>query len=95
MLEYLPKILGGADDELAKTAKKILSKQGLEFVLQAKVTGAKVEGDEVVVSYEDKKGEAREVKGDRLLVSVGRKAPSFQFVPVSPAVISPLESATW
>jgi dihydrolipoamide dehydrogenase len=73
VLEYLPKILGGADDELAKTAKKILSKQGLEFVLQAKVTGAKVEGDEVVVSYEDKKGEARDVKGDRLLVSVGRK----------------------
>lgn len=74
VLEYMPKILAGADDEVSKMAKRIFSKQGLDFVLEAKVTGATAEGDSVTVTYEDKKGETQTISGDRLLVSVGRRA---------------------
>jgi len=69
VLEYLDRILPGMDNEVAKEAQKILKKQGLEFQLGAKVTGAKVEGDKCVVTVEG----ADPIECDRVLVSVGRK----------------------
>jgi dihydrolipoamide dehydrogenase len=74
VLEYMPRILAGADEEVSKMAKRIFGKQGLDFVLEAKVTGAEVDGETVTVTYEDKKGEVQTISGDRLLVSVGRRA---------------------
>ncbi|WP_162687804.1 dihydrolipoyl dehydrogenase [Bradymonas sediminis] len=77
VIEYLPEILGGrADAEVMKTAKKIFTKQGLEFIMNAKVTGAKVNGKTVEVSYEPRDGEEGEVKtieGSKLMVAVGRR----------------------
>ncbi len=74
VLEYMPKILAGADDEVSKLAKRVFSKQGIDFVLEAKVTGAEAGADSVTVTYEDKKGETQSISGDRLLVSIGRRA---------------------
>ena len=74
VLEYMPRILAGADEEVSKMAKRIFGKQGIDFVLEAKVTGAEVDGETVTVTYEDKKGEVQTISGDRLLVSVGRRA---------------------
>ena len=73
VVEYLPQILGGrADKDVTREALRTFKKQGLEFILSAKVTGATVEGDTVRVSYE--KGEQEEsLECDRLLVAVGRK----------------------
>lgn len=69
VLEYLDRILPGMDNEVAKEAQKILKKQGLEFQLGAKVTGAKVEGDKCVVTVEG----SDPIDCDRVLVAVGRK----------------------
>ena len=68
VLEFLNRILPGMDEEIATEAKKIFEKQGLEFQLGTKVTGAKVKGDKCVVSYEG--GEP--IVCDRVLVAVGR-----------------------
>ncbi len=74
VIEYADRILGQGDSELAKEALKIFKKQGLKFILGAKVTGAKVEGDSVTVSYEEREGGASHTLGaDRVLVCIGRK----------------------
>lgn len=43
VLEYLDRILPGTDGEIAKDALKLFQRQGLEFHLGARVTGARVE----------------------------------------------------
>ena len=68
VLEYLDRILPGMDSEIAKEAHKILAKQGLEFRLGSKVTGAKVKGDKCTVEVEG----ADPIECDRVLVAVGR-----------------------
>jgi dihydrolipoamide dehydrogenase len=68
VLEYLNRILPGMDDEIAAEAKKIFERQGLEFRLGAKVTGAKVKGNGCVVEAEG----AEPISCDRVLLAVGR-----------------------
>jgi dihydrolipoamide dehydrogenase len=69
VLEYLDRILPGMDSDLAAEARKLFEKQGLEFRLGAKVTGAKVKKNGCVVECEG----AKPIECDRVLVSVGRK----------------------
>lgn len=73
MLEYLGQPLGTTDSEIAKQAKRIFSKQGIEFVFNARVTGAEVDGDTVTVTYSDTDDTEHSVEGDRVLLSVGRR----------------------
>ncbi|MCA9694074.1 MAG: FAD-dependent oxidoreductase, partial [Myxococcales bacterium] len=73
ILEYMPSLLPMMDAEVSKLASKLFPRQGLKFQFGAKVVGAEVRGEEVVVRYEDKGGAMQEVTGDRLLVAVGRK----------------------
>src|SRR5205823_14768114 len=49
VLEFLPRIVPLADEELGTLLHKSLTKQGLEFYLETKVTGASVEGDRVTI----------------------------------------------
>ena len=70
VVEMLPKILGPLDNEISDLLQKIYAKRGIEFCLSCKVTG--IEGDSVV--YEDPQGKVCKVKGDKILVSVGRRA---------------------
>lgn len=70
VLEYLDRILPGLDLEVAKTAQKILSKQGLKFELGAAVEGAEVEGDQVKVRVA---GREEPIVCDRVLMAVGRR----------------------
>lgn len=72
VVEYLDKIVPSMDDEIGKELMRTLKKDGMEFLVSTKVTGAKVKGKEVVVTAENKKGEAIEIKGDYCLVAVGR-----------------------
>jgi dihydrolipoamide dehydrogenase len=68
VLEYLDRILPGMDAELAADALKLFTKQGLEFRLGVRVTGARVQRGKVKVEVAD--GEPLEA--DRVLVAVGR-----------------------
>ena len=70
VVEMLPKILGPLDDEISSMLQKIYAKRGIEFCLKCKVTG--IEGNSVV--YEDPEGKVCKVSGDKILVSVGRRA---------------------
>ncbi len=69
VLEYLDGILPGMDREIVDEAFKLFKKQGFEFHLGARVTGARVQGDHCVVEREG--GEP--IPCDRVLMSVGRK----------------------
>jgi dihydrolipoamide dehydrogenase len=73
VVEYLDRILAGMDGELATAALRTFQKQGLKFVLGARVTSAQANGDKGVVTYTDKDGTTQVVEADRVLVSVGRK----------------------
>ncbi len=68
VLEFLPRIVPGMDGEIAAEAQKWLAKQGLEFRLGTRVTGAGVAGDSCRVEIEG--GEP--IECDRVLVAVGR-----------------------
>ncbi|ADG69122.1 dihydrolipoamide dehydrogenase [Planctopirus limnophila DSM 3776] len=68
VLEYLDRILPGMDSEIATEAQKIFTKQGIEFRLGMKVTGAKVSGKKCVVTCEG----AEPITADRVLLAVGR-----------------------
>ena len=70
VVEMLPKILGPLDDEISTMLQDIYSKRGVNFFLKCKVTGIE---DHTVV-YEDAEGKTQRVSGDRILVSVGRRA---------------------
>ncbi len=73
VVEMLPKILGPLDDEISAMLQAQYTKKGVEFHLGCKVVA--VEGNEVV--YEDAEGKSCRAYGDKILVSVGRRA-SFQ-----------------
>ena len=70
VIEMMPKILGPMDSEISDLLQKQYAKKGVEFRLGCKVTG--IEGDTVV--YEDPEGNVCRVHGDKILVSVGRRA---------------------
>ena len=73
VVEFLPRILPLSDGEVATETHKLLVKQGLEFHLDTKVTGAKVTGKSVTVTAQTKDGKELTLEGDRVLVAVGRR----------------------
>ncbi len=74
VIEYLDHIMPGMDKEVTKETQKILTKQGMEFKLSSKVTGAKKTKTGVSLSVEPAAGgKAETVKGDVVLVAIGRK----------------------
>ncbi len=75
VLEATEKFLPMVDQQIAKEAQKILTKQGLDIKLGAKVTGSKVKkgkAPSVTVEYTDKDGN-QTIEFDKLIVCVGRK----------------------
>ena len=72
ILEAMPTFLPMVDQAIAKDAQRQFAKQGLDIRLGAKVQGAKVQGNEVVVSYEAE-GATKSETFDQLIVAVGRK----------------------
>ena len=62
------------DGDVRKEANKIFKKQGFEFRLSTKVTGAKVNGGTVTLTVEPAAGGAAEtIEADVVLVSIGRR----------------------
>ena len=70
VIEMLPEILGGMDKEIAETLRGIYTKRGVKFCLGCKVTA--IEG--CTVHYTDGEGNALTAEGDKILMSVGRRA---------------------
>jgi dihydrolipoamide dehydrogenase len=72
VVELLPAILPGMDDDVVKEADRALRKQGLDIRTGTKVTGGGREGDGVFITVE-KDGTTERIDGDYVLVSVGRR----------------------
>ncbi len=74
VVEYMDRIGGPMDVEVAKQFQRVLEKQGMEFKLGAKVVAADAKGKGVTLSIEPAKGGAKEtLAADVVLVSIGRK----------------------
>jgi dihydrolipoamide dehydrogenase len=73
VVELMPAILPGYDDELVKEADKTFRKQGLDIRTGTKVTNGGRTDTGVFVEVE-KDGKSERIEGDYVLVSVGRKA---------------------
>lgn len=74
VVEFLDRICPTMDFDTTKRFKRILEKQGMEFKLSTKVTGAKTTKTQVTLSLEPAAGgETEELKGDVVLVSIGRR----------------------
>jgi len=71
ILEALPAFLGAADEQIAKEAWKLFTKQGLKIHLGVRITGVKAK-KEVTVEYTDAEGKAQSAVFDKLIVSIGR-----------------------
>lgn len=71
VLEAMDKFLPGADEQIAKEAQKVLTKQGLTIKLGARVTGSSTKGKTVTVEYTDAEG-AQKITFDKVIVAVGR-----------------------
>ena len=84
VVEMLPKILGPLDDEISAMLQAQYEKKGVEFHLSCKVVA--VEGNEVV--YEDPEGNTCRAQGDKILVSVGRRA-NFQGIGLESIGVEP------
>ena len=75
VVEYLDNILPGMDMEIRKEALKIFKKQGIEFKLSSKVTGAKTSKKGVDLSVEPAAGgKAETLSAEIVLMAIGRKA---------------------
>ncbi|MCA8911054.1 MAG: dihydrolipoyl dehydrogenase [Planctomycetes bacterium] len=70
VLEYMDHILPGLDSDLSKEAHKLFKKQGFDFHLGSKVTGAKSLKDKAVVSVDG----MDDIECDQVLVATGRWA---------------------
>ena len=74
VIEYLDHIIPGMDREVSKEFQKILSKQGIKFLLNNKVTGVKSEKNKVFVEFiSNASKEKGNIECEKVLVSVGRK----------------------
>ena len=74
VVEYLDRICPGMDAEVAKAFQRILAKQGINFRLGSKVTGAKAAKSRVDLTVEPAAGGAAEtLTADRVLLAVGRR----------------------
>ncbi|MBO6486870.1 MAG: dihydrolipoyl dehydrogenase [Pelagibacteraceae bacterium] len=75
VIEYLDHIIPGMDREISREFQKILTKQGIKFKLDSKVTGASTEKNKkVIVDFVNNKTKVKErIECDKVLVSVGRK----------------------
>ena len=74
VIEYLDHITPGMDREVSKEFQKILTKQGIKFLLNNKVTKVKDDNNKVIVEFEDKNTKTKnKIECEKVLVSVGRK----------------------
>jgi len=72
VLEAMDTFLPSMDEQIAKEAKKIFTKQGLDIRLGARVSGSELSGSGVTVAYSHG-GEDHSENFDKVIVAVGRR----------------------
>lgn len=73
VVEFLPNIAAGSDDDVSKLAERIFKKQGLKFNTETKVTGVTRTEKGLLELQAERKGKAVTFIAEKILVSVGRK----------------------
>jgi dihydrolipoamide dehydrogenase len=75
VVEFMDRLIPGMDASLGKELQRVMKKDlKVEFFMKHKVESVKTKGKEVTVIADNGKGEKVELKGDYVLMSVGRKA---------------------
>ncbi|MEK6708720.1 MAG: dihydrolipoyl dehydrogenase [Pseudomonadota bacterium] len=73
ILEALPGFLMAADEQVAKEAQKIFTKElGLLIQTGVKISAIQTSKKNITVEYADAQGEAQKLEVDKLIVAVGR-----------------------
>jgi len=72
VLEGLPAFLGAVDEQIAKEAHKLFTKQGLAIHLGCKIGKITAGKNDVTVEYADASGAEQKAVFDKLIVSIGR-----------------------
>lgn len=73
VVEFMDALIPSMDRTMGKELQKSLKKLGFDFYLKHKVTSVENKGKEVIVKADNGKGEIIEIKGDYVLVSIGRR----------------------
>jgi len=74
VIEYLDHIIPGMDKDISTEFLKILTKQGINFKLDSKVTDVNILKNRAVVNFTNNKSKKKEkIECDKVLVAVGRK----------------------
>jgi len=74
VVEFLDRILPGMDGEIAKSAQRVLQKQGLAFQLGREVKSAAIAGERVRVTVAARSdGKTETLDTDVVLVAIGRR----------------------
>ena len=75
VIEFLDYILPGMDKDVSTEFLNILTKQGINFKLNSKVTAVKLSKDKGLVEFLNNKNKKEEkIECDKVLIAVGRKA---------------------
>lgn len=73
VVEFMDRLLPGADQDMVAHLKKRLDKSFDKIMLQSKVVEIKEVGDGLTVKIENKEGKVEEQQYDYVLMSIGRK----------------------
>ena len=73
IVEMLPRILSGWDQDIVSQIEERLRSKGVEILTNSKVIGIKEEAGQKVVEYERKDGSKGSVAGSEVIMAVGRK----------------------
>lgn len=72
ILEAMPQFLPAADEQVAREAHKLLTKQGLNIQLGVKINSVNTTSKNVTVAYTNSEGAEQSLTVDRLIVAIGR-----------------------
>ena len=73
VVEYADRICSAMDQELSKNLYKILKKQNIQFFLESAVQKIEKNKKGVELFYKNKEGKEQSLKGDFVLMAVGRR----------------------
>ena len=71
VVELMPQVMPVEDAEISRFAQKRFEKQGMKFILEAKVTKVEKGADSVTAHVEKKDGTVEKVTADRMISAVG------------------------
>ena len=73
VLEYADRLCPTMDQELSKNLLKVLKKQNIKFLLESAAQEVKTTKNNVELFYKNKAGDTSSLKGDHVLLAVGRR----------------------